>query len=122
MAFAESLVASYSARDFAESDDDDEEGGEDDEYAVGAKRSQISSDHEAGGGPRQHLLELLWGIMRLPSGQVDSLQATYFSRVMCSVLQRKPYETLDFVRAQGDAVPLFLAHLGVSAIVDLLLK
>ncbi|KAJ2014760.1 sporulation-induced protein, partial [Coemansia sp. S85] len=121
MAFAESLVASYSARDFAESDDD-EEGGEDDEYAVGAKRSQISSDHEAGGGPRQHLLELLWGIMRLPSGQVDSLQATYFSRVMCSVLQRKPYETLDFVRAQGDAVPLFLAHLGVSAIVDLLLK
>ncbi|KAJ2749927.1 sporulation-induced protein, partial [Coemansia pectinata] len=128
MAFAETLVASYAARDFAESDDDEEEEEEEDEdddeeYSANIKRGQISStDSEGGSGPRQHLLELLWGIMRLPSGQVDALQATYFSRVMCSVLQRKPYETLDFVRAQGDAVPLFLAHLGVSAIVDLLLK
>ncbi|KAJ2431904.1 sporulation-induced protein [Coemansia sp. RSA 2531] len=128
MAFAETLVASYAARDFAESDgeEDEEESDDDDddEYSPNTKRGQISSssDSEVGSGPRQHLLELLWGIMRLPSGQVDALQATYFSRVMCSVLQRKPYETLDFVRAQGDAVPLFLAHLGVSAIVDLLLK
>ncbi|KAJ2539123.1 sporulation-induced protein, partial [Coemansia sp. RSA 1933] len=50
------------------------------------------------------------------------LQATYFSRVMCSLLQRKPYETLDYICAQDDAVELFLSHLGVSAVVDLLLK
>ncbi|KAJ2719102.1 sporulation-induced protein [Coemansia sp. Benny D115] len=72
--------------------------------------------------PRQHLLESLWGVMALPGGQLDALQATYFSRVMCTLLQRKPYETLDFIRAQGNAVPLFLEHLSVSAVVDLLLK
>ncbi|KAJ2910350.1 sporulation-induced protein, partial [Coemansia aciculifera] len=135
MAFAESLVASYATRDFCESDeeedddDDDDEGGEGEESDADERqqkntigpRSPISASSSS--PPRQqHLLELLWGIMRLPSGQVDALQATYFSRVMCSVLQRKPYETLDFIRSQGDAVPLFLAHLGVSAIVDLLLK
>ncbi|KAJ2742626.1 sporulation-induced protein [Coemansia sp. BCRC 34301] len=126
MVFAESLVASYAARDFAESDDeeDDDDDDDDDCSSVGGKRgghTRPRSETE-GSVPRQHLLELLWGIMRLPSGAVDLQQATFFSRVMCSVIQRKPYETLDFVRAQGDAVPQFLAHLGVSAIVDLLLK
>ncbi|KAJ1879066.1 sporulation-induced protein [Coemansia sp. RSA 486] len=60
--------------------------------------------------------------MKLPGGHLDSMQAMYFSRVMCTLLQRKPYESLDFVRAQGNVVPLFLEHLGVSAVVDLLLK
>ncbi|KAJ2394388.1 sporulation-induced protein, partial [Coemansia sp. RSA 2603] len=72
--------------------------------------------------PRQHLLEALWGVMQLSAGQLDALQATYFSRVMCSLLQRKPYETLDFIRAQGNVVSRFLEHLSVSAVVDLLLK
>ncbi|KAJ1817901.1 sporulation-induced protein, partial [Coemansia sp. RSA 2599] len=75
-----------------------------------------------GNGPRQHLLESLWGVMKLPGGQLDSMQAMYFSRVMCTLLQRKPYESLDFIRAQGNVVPLFLEHLSVSAVVDLLLK
>ncbi|KAI9474355.1 SIT4 phosphatase-associated protein-domain-containing protein, partial [Coemansia mojavensis] len=69
-----------------------------------------------------HLLQLLWGVMRLEAGQLDAQQATLFSRVMCSLLQRKPYEALDFVRLQGAAVTQFLEHLGVSAVVDLLLK
>ncbi|KAJ2829897.1 sporulation-induced protein, partial [Coemansia furcata] len=120
MAFAETLVAAYAARDFAESDEDEDD--DDDENYEAEQAATPSDGGGGGGGPRQHLLELLWGIMRLPSGEVDAQQATYFSRVMCSVLQRKPYETLDFVRAQGDAVGQFLAHLGVSAIVDLLLK
>ncbi|KAJ1720539.1 sporulation-induced protein [Coemansia erecta] len=72
--------------------------------------------------PRQHLLESLWGVMQLSGGQLDALQATYFSRVMCSLLQRKPYETLDFIRSQGNVVSRFLEHLSVSAVVDLLLK
>ncbi|KAJ2466306.1 sporulation-induced protein, partial [Coemansia sp. RSA 2322] len=140
MAFAETLVASYSARDFVESDDEEEEEEEEDNYtddddAVSSTaplskapssfsaRSATATTNTTSGGPRPLLLELLWGIMRLPSGQLDSQQATYFSRVMCNVLQRKPYEALDFVRGQGgDAVTQFLAHLGVSAIVDLLLK
>ncbi|KAJ1962044.1 sporulation-induced protein, partial [Dipsacomyces acuminosporus] len=73
-------------------------------------------------GPRQYLLETLWGVMSLPVGELDALQATYFSRVLCGLLQRKPYETLDFIRAQDNAVTLFLRHISVSAVVDLLLK
>ncbi|KAI7825078.1 SIT4 phosphatase-associated protein-domain-containing protein, partial [Kickxella alabastrina] len=53
---------------------------------------------------------------------LDGLQAAYFSRIMCGLLQRKPYETLDFIRAQGNTIPLFLEHLGVTTVVDLLLK
>ncbi|KAI8318888.1 SAPS-domain-containing protein [Martensiomyces pterosporus] len=87
-----------------------------------APSRQSASPSAADQGPRQYLLEALWGVMSLPAGELDALQATHFSRVMCGLLQRKPYETLDFIRAQESAVPLFLEHIGVSAVVDLLLK
>ncbi|KAJ1729880.1 sporulation-induced protein, partial [Coemansia sp. Benny D160-2] len=139
-AFVDALSAGYVSRDFAYSDDEEEDEDDDDyedrEEAAGHSNSNINdnsntastgresararfSDNEV---PKPCLLDCLWGIMRLPSGQLDMLQATYFSRVMCSLLQRKPYETLDYICAQGDAVSLFLNHLGVSAVVDLLLK
>ncbi|KAJ2679856.1 Serine/threonine-protein phosphatase 6 regulatory subunit 1, partial [Coemansia sp. RSA 1285] len=138
-AFVDALSAGYVSRDFAYSDDEEEDEADEDEEreeAGGHSNSNINdnsntastsresararfSDNEV---PKPCLLDCLWGIMRLPSGQLDMLQATYFSRVMCSLLQRKPYETLDYICAQGDAVLLFLSHLGVSAVVDLLLK
>ncbi|KAJ1869042.1 sporulation-induced protein [Coemansia sp. RSA 990] len=102
-AFAEGLTAAYVVRDFEESDESE-------------------TETEEGEQASQHLLQLLWGVMRLEAGQLDAQQATLFSRVMCSLLQRKPYEALDFVRLQGAAVTQFLEHLGVSAVVDLLLK
>ncbi|KAJ1845521.1 sporulation-induced protein, partial [Coemansia sp. RSA 2708] len=110
-AFAEALAAAYVAGDF---EDSDESGTESD----GSGRAEPEPDAE----PRQHLLEQLWGVMGVEAGRLDAQQATQFSRVMCSVLQRKPYEALDFIRAQDAAVAQFLAHLGVSAVVDLLLK
>ncbi|KAJ2448670.1 sporulation-induced protein [Coemansia sp. RSA 2336] len=102
-AFAEGLTAAYVVRDFEESDESE-------------------TETEEGEQASQHLLQLLWGVMRLEAGQLDAQQATLFSRVMCSLLQRKPYEALDFIRLQDTAVQQFLEHLGVSAVVDLLLK
>ncbi|KAJ2849568.1 sporulation-induced protein [Coemansia brasiliensis] len=102
-AFAEGLTAAYVVRDFEESDESE-------------------TETEEGGQASQHLLQQLWGVMRLEAGQLDAQQATLFSRVMCSLLQRKPYETLDFIRSQSTAITQFLEHLGVSAVVDLLLK
>ncbi|KAJ2085765.1 sporulation-induced protein [Coemansia sp. RSA 1813] len=127
-AFVDALSADYVARDFAESDDDEEEDDDDDDEEGDSdshhnnrsrNKQEETNDNDT---PKPSLLDCLWGIMRLPSGQLDMLQATYFSRVMCSLLQRKPYETLDYICAQDDAVTLFLNHLGVSAVVDLLLK
>ncbi|KAJ1798939.1 sporulation-induced protein [Coemansia sp. RSA 2399] len=129
-AFVDALSADYVARDFADSEDDDddeeeEEEGEGEEEDNGDGHHNKETNEKLNDNdttPKPCLLDCLWGIMRLPSGQLDMLQATYFSRVMCSLLQRKPYETLDYICAQGDAVALFLNHLGVSAVVDLLLK
>ncbi|KAJ2610242.1 sporulation-induced protein [Coemansia sp. RSA 1365] len=139
-AFGDGLVAAYVPRDFVESDfegSDYEDDGSHAEVegghagAIDTSRSSLSnsnnnvtasSNPQSPASPRQHLLELLWGIMGLEHGQLDLLQATYFSRVMCSLLQRKPYETLAFIREQDGAVEQFLEHLDVTAIVDLLLK
>ncbi|KAJ2669375.1 sporulation-induced protein [Coemansia spiralis] len=133
-AFAEALTSAYRTRDFADSDDEDDETPEMPEPTAAtppppppapttttSAADEVQEEEEE--EPRQHLLESLWNIMRLPTGQLDSQQATSFSRVMCSLLQRKPYETLDFIRAQDvSPVTLFLSHLSVSSIVDLLLK
>ncbi|KAJ1940963.1 sporulation-induced protein, partial [Linderina macrospora] len=138
-----SLIAEYTAQDFVEEDEDDDEDSEGEgEGEGGSSRSSSSNNNNSNGidkqsdagsrsgtsppiedqTPRQYLLEALWAVMRLPTGELDALQATHFSRVLCGILQRKPYETLDFVRAQEGAVSLFLQHIDVSAIVDLLLK
>ncbi|KAJ1856701.1 sporulation-induced protein [Coemansia sp. RSA 1853] len=114
-AFAEALAAAYVSGDFVESDSESES----DSSAARAQAGERRSTTEE---PRQHLLEQLWSIMRLDNGQLDAQQASQFSRVMCSLLQRKPYEALDFIRAQDAAVAQFLEHLNVSAVVDLLLK
>ncbi|PIA14100.1 SAPS-domain-containing protein [Coemansia reversa NRRL 1564] len=140
-AFGDGLVAAYVPRDFVESDFEGSDYEDDGSHAeiegrhagpVDNPRSSSSSSNnnnvtassnpQSPASPRQHLLELLWGIMGLEHGQLDLLQATHFSRVMCSLLQRKPYETLAFIREQDGAVEQFLEHLDVTAIVDLLLK
>ncbi|KAJ2245630.1 sporulation-induced protein, partial [Coemansia sp. RSA 454] len=114
-AFAEALAAAYVGGDFVESDSESESDSSAAQAQAGERRSTTEE-------PRQHLLEQLWSIMRLDNGQLDPQQASQFSRVMCSLLQRKPYEALDFIRAQDAAVAQFLEHLNVSAVVDLLLK
>ncbi|ORX75041.1 SAPS-domain-containing protein [Linderina pennispora] len=129
-------IAEFTPQDFIEEDEDDEDDGEGESEGEGegnSDRSNVNTDKQGDAGsrsappiedqtPRQYLLETLWAVMRLPTGELDALQATHFSRVLCGILQRKPYETLDFIRAQEGAVELFLQHIDVSAIVDLLLK
>ncbi|KAJ2076403.1 sporulation-induced protein, partial [Coemansia sp. RSA 988] len=138
-AFGDGLVAAYVARDFVESDFEASDDEEDITHAESAGGTDVTTDNCRRSGsisnnstpgsnpqspqtPRQHLLELLWSIMGLEHGHLDLLQATHFSRVLCNLLQRKPYETLAFIREQNEAVAQFLEHLDVTAVVDLLLK
>ncbi|KAJ1661005.1 sporulation-induced protein [Dispira simplex] len=67
------------------------------------------------------LLEHLWGYLARP-GPLHFLQASYFSRVMCTFLQKEPERILSFIKAQHNVVPQFLQHIESSAITDLLLK
>ncbi|KAJ1966589.1 sporulation-induced protein [Dispira parvispora] len=67
------------------------------------------------------LLEHLWGYLARP-GPLHFLQASYFSRVMCTFLQKEPERILTFIKAQNNVVPQFLQHIESSAITDLLLK
>ncbi|KAJ1975144.1 sporulation-induced protein, partial [Dimargaris xerosporica] len=68
-----------------------------------------------------NLINQLWGYLRRPS-PLGFLQASYFSRVMCAFLQQEPLRMLEYIKAQRDVVPQFLAHIETSAITDLLLK
>ncbi|KAJ1726051.1 sporulation-induced protein, partial [Coemansia biformis] len=137
IAFADALVAEYVPRDLIDSDEESSDNEDrppaaSASAAAGPGSSSLSPPDAAAAiaeaspalppPPRQRLLDQLWGIMRLSAGQVDAGQATLFSRVMCCLLQRKPYQTLDFIRAQDGAVAQFLEHLAMSPIVDLLLK
>ncbi|KAJ2711409.1 sporulation-induced protein, partial [Coemansia spiralis] len=114
IAFADALVADYVPHDLIDSDDDESSDGDHD------RSTAVPPPLRA--PPRQRLLDQLWSLMRLDAGQVDPQQAALFSRVLCCLMQRKPYQALDFIHAQAGAVDQFVEHLALSPVVDLLLK
>ncbi|KAJ2748507.1 sporulation-induced protein, partial [Coemansia nantahalensis] len=126
LAFADALVADYVPRDLIDSDD---ESSDCDDRSAAAPAPDPAPPPAGDAAqplprapPRQRLLDQLWGVMRLDAGHVDAQQAALFSRVLCCLLQRKPYQALDFIHAEAGAVERFVEHLALSPIVDLLLK
>nr|XP_039253529.1 serine/threonine-protein phosphatase 6 regulatory subunit 3-like isoform X1 [Styela clava] len=53
---------------------------------------------------------------------VNSLLASFFSKVVGILLSRKPEPTLEYIKSQDDFLASVLKHLGTSAIMDLLLR
>ncbi|KAI8928314.1 SIT4 phosphatase-associated protein-domain-containing protein [Entophlyctis helioformis] len=56
------------------------------------------------------------------SQPLNPLQASYFTKVNCVLLNKKTAATIGFLRSQPNAVQLLLKHVGCSAIADLILK
>ncbi|KAJ3056073.1 hypothetical protein HK097_008201 [Rhizophlyctis rosea] len=67
------------------------------------------------------LLNTFWSFLDRPA-PLNPLHASYFSKVNGVLLQKKTPEMITFVRAQENIVNKLLAHIGTSAIADLLLK
>ncbi|KAL1917612.1 uncharacterized protein VTP21DRAFT_4005 [Calcarisporiella thermophila] len=67
------------------------------------------------------LLARFWKFLDRPS-PLNSLQSSYFNRVICALLSKKTAEMLEFIKSQGDVVNKFLFHIETSAIVDLLVN
>ncbi|OLY81196.1 Extragenic suppressor of kinetochore protein 1 [Smittium mucronatum] len=68
------------------------------------------------------LLAILWSVIESPKGQLDSLRAGCFSKVIGMLLQYKKSEMLEFIMHQDNMVQSFINHLDVSPIMELLLK
>ncbi|OMJ13579.1 Extragenic suppressor of kinetochore protein 1 [Smittium culicis] len=68
------------------------------------------------------LLAILWKVVNSPKGQLDSLRAGCFSKVISMLLQYKKAEMLDFIMHQDNMVQTFINHLDVLPIMELLLK
>ncbi|TPX65063.1 hypothetical protein SpCBS45565_g05457 [Spizellomyces sp. 'palustris'] len=67
------------------------------------------------------LLKNFWTLLDRPA-PLNPLTASYFTKVNSVLLQKKMPEMITFIRAQPDVVQKLLAHIGSSAIADLLLK
>ncbi|KAK5664810.1 sporulation-induced protein [Batrachochytrium dendrobatidis] len=62
-----------------------------------------------------------WKLLEKPA-PLNPLQASYFSRVNYSLLNRRTGLTLAFIRSYPNAVKLLLNHIGTSTIADLILR
>ncbi|KAJ3160426.1 hypothetical protein HDU86_000760 [Geranomyces michiganensis] len=67
------------------------------------------------------LLTDFWSLLDRPT-PLNPLTASYFSKVNGVLLSKKMPEMVTFIRAQPNVVQRLLAHIGSSAIADLLLK
>ncbi|XP_058136817.1 serine/threonine-protein phosphatase 6 regulatory subunit 1 isoform X2 [Dasypus novemcinctus] len=72
-------------------------------------------------GADETLLNRLYGFLR-SSGSLNPLLASFFSKVMGILINRKTDQLVSFLRKKDDFVDLLLRHLGTSAIMDLLLR
>ncbi|XP_037675395.1 serine/threonine-protein phosphatase 6 regulatory subunit 1 isoform X3 [Choloepus didactylus] len=72
-------------------------------------------------GADEALLNRLYGFLR-GSGSLNPLLASFFSKVMGILINRKTDQLVSFLRKKDDFVDLLLQHLGTSAIMDLLLR
>lgn len=69
----------------------------------------------------QNYLRDFWGFLRR-SPPLDSLQASYFTKVNETLLDKKTEEMLDFLRSLDGIVAALLQHVDNPMVMDLLLK
>ncbi|GAB1192272.1 hypothetical protein APSETT444_001461 [Aspergillus pseudonomiae] len=62
-----------------------------------------------------------WGFLRR-SPSLDSLQASYFTKVNETLFDRKTSEMLDFLKSLDGIIPAILQHIDNPMVMDLLLK
>ncbi|XP_060031800.1 serine/threonine-protein phosphatase 6 regulatory subunit 1 isoform X3 [Erinaceus europaeus] len=72
-------------------------------------------------GADEALLNRLYGFLQ-SSGTLNPLLASFFSKVMGILINRKTDQLVSFLRKKDDFVDLLLQHIGTSAIMDLLLR
>ncbi|XP_027628391.1 serine/threonine-protein phosphatase 6 regulatory subunit 1 isoform X1 [Tupaia chinensis] len=72
-------------------------------------------------GADESLLNRLYGFLQ-SSGSLNPLLASFFSKVMGILINRKTDQLVSFLRKKEDFVDLLLQHIGTSAVMDLLLR
>ncbi|XP_075773720.1 LOW QUALITY PROTEIN: serine/threonine-protein phosphatase 6 regulatory subunit 1 [Pelodiscus sinensis] len=72
-------------------------------------------------GEDEGLLRRLYGFLQA-HGALNPLLASFFSKVMGILINRKTDQIVAFLRKRDDFVGLLLRHIGTSAIMDLLLR
>nr|XP_028557875.1 serine/threonine-protein phosphatase 6 regulatory subunit 1 isoform X4 [Podarcis muralis] len=72
-------------------------------------------------GEDESLLRRLYGFLQT-GGILNPLLASFFSKVMGILINRKTDQIVAFLRKKDDFVNLLLCHIGTSAIMDLLLR
>uniref|UniRef100_A0A8C6VKC6 Protein phosphatase 6 regulatory subunit 1 n=1 Tax=Naja naja TaxID=35670 RepID=A0A8C6VKC6_NAJNA len=72
-------------------------------------------------GEDESLLRRLYGFLQT-GGILNPLLASFFSKVMGILINRKTDQIVAFLRKKDDFVNLLLHHIGTSAIMDLLLR
>ncbi|XP_037015676.2 serine/threonine-protein phosphatase 6 regulatory subunit 1 isoform X2 [Artibeus jamaicensis] len=72
-------------------------------------------------GADESLLNRLYGFLQ-SSDCLNPLLASFFSKVMGILINRKTDQLVSFLRKKDDFVDLLLQHIGTSAIMDLLLR
>lgn len=72
-------------------------------------------------GADESLLNRLYGFLQ-SSSSLNPLLASFFSKVMGVLINRKTDQLVSFLRKKDDFVDLLLRHIGTSAIMDLLLR
>ncbi|PNJ03003.1 hypothetical protein CR201_G0054326, partial [Pongo abelii] len=72
-------------------------------------------------GADESLLNRLYGFLQ-STGSLNPLLASFFSKVMGILINRKTDQLVSFLRKKDDFVDLLLQHIGTSAIMDLLLR
>lgn len=72
-------------------------------------------------GADEALLNRLYGFLQ-SSDSLNPLLASFFSKVMGTLINRKTDQLVSFLRKKDDFVDLLLQHIGTSAIMDLLLR
>lgn len=69
---------------------------------------------------RDHLRDF-WGFLRRPS-PLDSIQASYFTKVNETLFDKKTEEMLEFFKSLEGIIPAILQHVDNPMVMDLLLK
>ncbi|KAM4015924.1 serine/threonine-protein phosphatase 6 regulatory subunit 1 isoform 2-T2 [Anomaloglossus baeobatrachus] len=72
-------------------------------------------------GEDEHLLKRLYSFLQNEE-DLNPLLASFFSKVMGILINRKTEQIIAFLRKKDDFVNLLLRHIGTSAIMDLLLR
>ncbi|XP_049642961.1 serine/threonine-protein phosphatase 6 regulatory subunit 1 isoform X1 [Suncus etruscus] len=72
-------------------------------------------------GADEALLNRLYGFLQ-SGDSLNPLLASFFSKVMGVLINRKTDQLVSFLRKKDDFVDLLLQHIGTSAIMDLLLR